>query len=339
MLSNPGRGLVLLGLVVALLTVLVGCGSRPAALVNGQKITENDLNKRLRLTAGKTALAQMIETKIIRDAFAKAGLTISEEEVKQALTERFGTMQAFQQAAAQQGVNPDQFVEDTVKPNLMLEKLATKDLKYTEADVKEFYEKNKGHYNVAEKVTVRQIAVPDKATAAKVMAALQGGADFKAVVRQYATDPGARENEGLVPDIDPATVRPELKKVLDSLKEGQYAPPLQVGTDWLIVKLEKRQPAETRTYDQVQSEVKRDYLRSKLDQQTIAALQDKLHQEAHVQIVSPEFQSLNDQFQSAKLPQFGKSGGPAGQPGQPANPATLPAAPSAPPPAAPPGGE
>ena len=315
MLSKSGRGLVLLGLVVALLTVLVGCGSRPAAIINGQKITENDLNKRLRQVDGKQVLTQLIETRIVKDAFTKAGLTITDEDVNQAITERFGTKETFQQQAAQAGINTEQYIEDSIKPQIMMEKLATAGIHITDADVQEFYEKNKDAYNVAEKVTLRVILAPDKATADKVITALKGGAAFATLVTQYSIDPKTRESGGLLPNFD-LKQAPELATAVGGLKEGGYSQPIAVQDKLLIVKLEKRTAAETRTYDQVKTEVKRDFLRSKLDSSDIATLRDKMNREAKVQIVAPEFQSLNEEFQSTKMPAFGNKPGAAGQPGK-----------------------
>jgi foldase protein PrsA len=315
MLSKSGRGLVLAGLVVALLTVLVGCGSRPAAIVNGQKITENDLNKRLRATDGKQVLSQLIETRIVHDAFVKAGLTVTDEDVNEAITERFGSKEAFQQQAAQAGINTDQYIEDSIKPQIMMEKLATAGIKYTDADLQEFYQKNKDEYNVPERVTLRIILAPDKTTADKVMTALKGGANFASLVTQYSIDPKTRETGGLIPNLD-LKQAPELASPVNALKEGAYSQPIAVQDKWLIVKLEKRQAAETRTYDQVKTDVKRDFLRSKLDSSDVSTLRDKLHRDARVQVVAPEFQSLNEEFQSAKMPAFGGKSA-AGQPGKP----------------------
>ena len=342
MLSKPGRGLVLFGLVVALLPVLMGCGSRPAAVVNGTKITEAELNKRLRESTGKQVLANLIETQIIRDAFIKVGLQITKEDTDQAIAESFGSMDAFRQRAAQAGINPEEFIKEALEPRIMLEKLATRDVTVTDVELQGFYTKNKVRYDVAEKITIRQCVVPDKATADKVVDALKKGGDFAAVVKQYSTDPGTRETGGLVPDIDASGIRPPLSDIVKQLKEGAYSEPLQVGTEWLVVKLEKRQGAEKRTFDQVKTEVQRDYLRDKLTPEVITALRTKLRTEAKVNVVAPEFQSLNEEFRPTQTPEFGggapPGGAPPAAPGQPgaAAPAAPPnAAPGAAPPAAP----
>jgi len=328
MLSKSGRGLVLCGLVVALLPVLMGCGSRPAAIVNGTKITEAELNKRLRDANGKQVLGNLIETQIIRDAFTEANLQVTKEDTDQAIAESFGSMDAFRQKAAQAGINPEDFIKEALEPRIMLEKLATHSLTVTDAELQDFYKKNKDKYDVSEKVTIRQCVVPDKATADKVTAALKGGADFPAVVKQYSTDPGTRETGGLISDIDISGVRPPLTDVLKDLKEDAYAEPLQLGGEYLIVKLEKRQSAEKRTFEQVKTQVQRDNLRAKLTPEAIMTLRNKLRGEAKINVVAPEFQSLNEEFRPTQIPEFG-GGAPGGTPG------SAPPAPVTPPPSSP----
>lgn len=337
MLSNPGRGLVLFGLVVALLPVLAGCGSRPAAVVNGTKITEAELNKRLRESTGQQVLANLIETQIIRDAFTKAGLQITKEDTDQAIAESFGSMEAFRQRAAQAGINPEEFIKEALEPRIMLEKLATRDVSATDAELQEFYKKNQARYDVAERITIRQCVIPDKATADKVIAALKQGGDFATVVKQYSTDPGTRETGGLVSDINVSDVPPPLSDIVKNLKEGTYSDPIQMGNEWLVVKLEKRQAAEKRTFEQVKTQVQRDFLRSKLTPENIAALRDRLRSEARVNVVAPEFQSLNEEFRPTQTPDFDAGGMGGTAPAPPAAPGTTApgAAPSAPAPSGP----
>jgi foldase protein PrsA len=272
------------------------------AVVNGRQITEADWYAHLRKATGRPVLAQMIETQIIRDAFAKAGLTITEEDVQQDLTKNFGSVAAFRRAAAQVGISGDDYIEDSVKPRIMLERLATKDVPYTEADLQGYYEENQDRYNVAASVTLRQIVVPDQDTAATVATGLEDGTDFTWLVRRYSTDPGTRENGGLVANLPLGEVRPELAQALADLKEGDCSAPFQVGNDWMIVKLEKRQAAETRDYEQARADVLRDYLRSKLDQAALQAMRNRLHAWAKVEILAPDMQSLAEQFQEAPPP-------------------------------------
>lgn len=322
-----GRGLALAGLVVALISVLAGCGSRPAAIVNGVKITEAELNQRLRQEAGAKVLAAMIDAEIIKDAFEKANLQITEEDINQAIIEAFGSLDNFQRQTAQARVNAQEIIERGLKPRIMLEKLATKDLKYTDADLQQFYAKNKERYDIPEKVSVRRILVPDKAGADKVMAALKSGADFAAVVRQYSTDIATRETGGLLPaEIPVKEIPPEVRQVLDGLKEGQYSQPVPVGQEYMILKLEKRTPGQKQTFEQVKSAVARDFLRSKLTQQAILELRNRLRQQARVNVVAPEFQALNEEFRPTEVPEFGAGTTAAPQTSPPAQ--TSPTAPA-----------
>lgn len=322
----------LMAAALAIIT-LTGCGSRPAAFVNGTKITEGDFTKRLREEAGAPILAGMIDEILIRDAFQAAGLTLTPEEVNQTLQDNFGSPEQFEQWAAQNEMDPDNYRERVVEPKMMLDKLATKDVVVTDEDLKAFYQEHQQRYDVPDRVSLRQILVPQKADADKVMAALKGGADFATVVRQYSMDAQTRETGGLVPDIPVQTLPQPLDEVLANLKEGEYSQPLDVGRAWLIIKLEKRTAGEKRTLAQVESQVRDDYLQSKRSQQAVLDLRKQLRQEAKVQIIAEELQSLQELYRNMEVPAVAPAPTPGAE--QPSPEAAPPAEPTAPEPKSP----
>ena len=159
-----GRLLAALAIAGAML-LLAGCGSRPAAVVNGTKITETELNQRLRLQYGAQTLGLMVDTQIIRDAFTKAGLQLPQEEITKAIEAKFGSMEQFTKLAAQNNLKPEDFIQQVLAPQLMLQKLATKDIQVTPQEMTDFYKRNQARYDVPEAITFRQIVMSQKADA------------------------------------------------------------------------------------------------------------------------------------------------------------------------------
>ncbi len=299
---------LLLGLAAGLLVLGAGCGSRPAAIVNGTKITEADLTQQLRRAYGPQTLSTLIDQQIIQDAFKAAELTLTQEDINAAIEGQFGNYQQFQQMATQQGIDPEDYIERVVKPPLMLEKLATKDVEVNDQVLKEFYTQNKSRYDQPEMINVSVVATSTKADAEKALAALKGGADFPTVVRQYSIDPRSRESGGQMPPMPVNQAPEEIVAAVKGLKDGEHSGAKQMQSLWMIVKLDKRTPAQKFTFDQVKSKVEKDYRGSKLTQETMVALRDKLRREARVAVVDAEFQMLNEEYRSAEVPEFGAEG-------------------------------
>jgi parvulin-like peptidyl-prolyl isomerase len=311
-----------------------GCGSRPAAIVNSTKISEADLNKRLREEAGAKVLTNMIEAQIIRDAFAAAKLTMTDQDVSEYVTDTFGTMDRFQQQTQAQGIDATEYTELVIKPTIMLMKLATKDLVVNDEVLKKFYAANKTRFDQPEMVTFRLITCPTKEAADKAMEALKGGADFAKVVTQYSIQPDTRATGGLAPPAPLAALPPEFKVALSGLKEGQMSDVRSLGQSlgWGILKLEKRTPAQNFTYDQVKTKVEKAYRSSQITSARMQALQQQLRREAKVTVVASDLQALNEEFRTQEVPEFGgeATGTTGAAPAAPATGAATSAAPAAP---------
>ena len=96
----------------------------------------------------------------------------------------------------------------------------------------------------ASKVNFQVIVVGTATKAHEVLARLEKGEDFATVAKQVSIDPSAG-NGGYFNDVDPATLRPELRQALASLNPGEVSGPIQVPTGFVIVKTlaEERQPS------------------------------------------------------------------------------------------------
>lgn len=90
--------------------------------------------------------------------------------------------------------------------------------------------------NSSGRINLQVIVVDSEAKAQQVLARLQRGEDFAAVAREVSIDPHASEG-GFLGDVDPATLRPELREALRTLKPGQISAVAKVSTGFVILKL------------------------------------------------------------------------------------------------------
>ncbi len=88
----------------------------------------------------------------------------------------------------------------------------------------------------AKEIGVSIIVVDSESAARELMVQLNGGADFATVAKQKSTDPTASDG-GYMGQLDPSTLRNELREVLAGMKAGQIAGPVKMGESFAIVKV------------------------------------------------------------------------------------------------------
>jgi foldase protein PrsA len=311
-LATTGRGVnvCLCGAVLFGLTLwLAGCGQQPIAIVNGQKITRQEFLDRLKQAAGQQVLTDLIYRRLVEDAFARAGLQVSEQEVEQRLEEirrEFPSPEAFEQMLAARGYTLDDVKRDLTF-ELKLEKLRTRNVKYSEADLRKYFEERRRYYDRPLRVTISQIVVSTKQEADKIAAELKKpGANFAALARLYSTDAMFRAYGGRLPEMPlDRLMPPEAQKVVRRLQVGQISEPFAVLGNWYIIKLEDLKPPEKATFEKVRAQVERDYRLSSA--QPVESLLRELANQAAVQVLDPQLASVQQQFMPrGRLPSFGE---------------------------------
>lgn len=136
--------LKVISLIVVLAVIGFGC-SKTIATVNGEKITQAELNERLMQQAGQQALDQMITEKLILQEARKKNIKIETKEIDQQVEEikkQFPDEATFQQNLAENNVTLD-YLKDQVKLELIVKKLLEKELKVTDKEIEDYYKQNK----------------------------------------------------------------------------------------------------------------------------------------------------------------------------------------------------
>ena len=88
----------------------------------------------------------------------------------------------------------------------------------------------------AVKVNVQVIVVDTESKAQEVLERLKRGEQFSSVAEEMSIDPNASTG-GYVGEVDPASLRPELRGAVESLKLGEVSGVLKVPTGFVILKL------------------------------------------------------------------------------------------------------
>jgi len=264
------KGFVLLFAVVFALVLFQGCkGKGPAdsskvlAVVNGEKITESDLQAEIE---GKP------------DNFKKM---IENPEGKRMFVNRLVERKLLMQEAEKEGIADSPEVQkrlEAYKERLVMEQLrkkvsaAPKEL--TDQDLEAYYNQNKSQYSNPEMARLRKIVVADKAAADKVLRELkQPGARFEDMARRYSEDPTSKNRGGdigFVTKDGPASrtgkglsialgnaLPPEVSARVFALKKDEVSPAFNIEGKFVIFQMVEHRPAQDKTFEQVKEQIKR----------------------------------------------------------------------------------
>jgi peptidyl-prolyl cis-trans isomerase C len=107
-----------------------------------------------------------------------------------------------------------------------------------------------------EEVHARHILVATEDQAKKLIADLNGGADFATLAKANSTDPGAA-NGGDLGWFKSGDMLPEFSAAAFALKPGEIAQkPVQTRYGWHVIKLEERRTAAAPTYEAAHDELR-----------------------------------------------------------------------------------
>ncbi|HYG57195.1 MAG TPA: SurA N-terminal domain-containing protein, partial [Symbiobacteriaceae bacterium] len=191
-MSNGNKGT---GVVVAVLVSLVVGGfggymlgnvngqkaaqmeQQAVATVNGEKITKDDLYKRMVTEAGSQIVQQLIQEKLVDQEAAKANIEVAPAEIDAEIAkirEQVGGEQQLQAALAQNNLTMDQ-LRDIQVMRLKLEKILMPQIPMDDAALKAYFDENRAQFDKRE-VSARHILVATEAEAKAVREELDKGA-------------------------------------------------------------------------------------------------------------------------------------------------------------------
>lgn len=173
-------------LVLAFTIFVAGCGSKTVAKVNGEKISQTDLDKRMKKVKlayegqgvkfdgqqGQMMLKaieqqqveEMINQKLLLQAAEQEGVVATKDVINKRFDEikkNFDTEQKFNDAMKMYGYTEEE-LREMLKYDISYAALydkVTKDIKVTDDEIKKYYDQNKDKYKDPEKVQVRHILV------------------------------------------------------------------------------------------------------------------------------------------------------------------------------------
>ncbi len=153
---------IVVGILVLLFIGLLAAnkGLIVAAVVNGKPIYTWQLNSAMRNRFGQQTLEGMIGEQLIADQARSSGITVTQQDVEAKQQEVLGSLGAdvkLDDLLKFQGLTKADFINQ-LKLQLLVEKLLTKDLVITEADVQQYIATNAATLVATEPAKLKQEA-------------------------------------------------------------------------------------------------------------------------------------------------------------------------------------
>ncbi len=277
--EGPGKGVVL-------------------AEVNGATITDNDFYKEQ--AALPPYLKPMTET----------------PEGKKEMIDTMVVRELIMQQAQKEGIDKSPEVAarlEDLKKRVIVEAFLKKKVeeigKVTDAEMQDYYNKNKDKFQTGAQIKASHILVKSEDQAKDIEKQLKAGANFEELAKKYSID-GAAQKGGDLGWFGKGSMIPDFEKVAFGLKEGQTSGIVKTQFGYHIIKVTGQRPAGPRSLEEVKEQIKAALLPEK-QQETFKKLKDDLKKEAKISV-------KEDALKGLKGSEGGKEGAQpaAGQPAQ-----------------------
>ncbi|MCF6149972.1 MAG: hypothetical protein E3K37_15065 [Candidatus Kuenenia sp.] len=237
------------------------------AIVNGQKITSDELYELLLNTYGNEALDVLIRRTLINQEARKHGISLTNKEVENKLNtlvqrEVSTLMQTYKieneadldRELGKMGANLEEFKDKISKKlrkqaeiELRAEKVVMKSISVSEEDLQEAYDSIYG-----EKIEAQQIVLKTKREAEEVLEKLRLGADFAKIAKTQSIDRASAARDGKMLPFSPED---DLGKSVAHLKPGELSGIINTDYGYHIIKIIDRKAESKKNFNSVKKEL------------------------------------------------------------------------------------
>jgi parvulin-like peptidyl-prolyl isomerase len=260
-------------LLIAFISVSVGCAKKPAAVVNGDEISEGvvqwNLDQRMTQHRASGAVVaesllrnkvidKLISEKLMYQGAAEKGLAVDDHELNVELhriTESMG-QDAFDRSLREASLSKEAF-STMVKEKLMADKFAASIIKaddVSDEDVREYFQDSPTPFLMPEQVNVRFIQTRTKEQAEEIIDEIKKGKSFDKLA-----DDLMKLEEATVSAYSwakPSFFSPDIAEALTEIKVGKHGGPFKSGDGYFIFRVKERQHERAKTLEEASGEIK-----------------------------------------------------------------------------------
>ena len=226
-------------------------------------------------TLRREVMLFLIQAEWVEQEAAEQGVEVSDEAVKKSFEDQkkqaFPTDKAYNEFIKTSGMSEEDILF-RVKLNELQQKLTQKvtedATKVTDADIEEYYEKNKRRFAQPERRDLRVVLTKTEARAQEARSALEDGQGWKQVVNEFSIDEASKAQAGLLPAVAKGQQDKALDDAVFQAKRGELDGPVKTQFGWYVFEVTKIAPAEQQSLDQSKDTI-RNLLRSERQQKAL----------------------------------------------------------------------
>jgi len=264
------------------------------AYVEGKPVYMEAANDLLFRSYGTQVAEQLIANELVRQAAEKENITITQEDIQEELDKSLAGLFRSTSQPADRAKLLDTFLQRrnisrkqwdlTMRRNAILRKLVKDQVSVSDEEIHDVY---LGQYGKKAQVSMIQVASLPEAQEIIEKANLEG-ADFAKLAQKYSKHGSARMG-GALPPLGQAdkTAPPAILQAAMALKEVEdISDPIQVATDFYILKLNNIiEPSDVKL-DDVTAEIKARLLEQKIRAEQMQYLRNSF-ESAEIKLVHP----------------------------------------------------
>ena len=275
---------------------------KPIATVNEDAITPDEFAHISEIAAGRQALPQIINDKLVLQFAKKKGLLPDQVTLDSKFDKAKRSPDFFKNLRMANQTEEDYKL--ALKIQLCNQAIIYQGVKASPEEAQKYYRENtdptnpRARFFHPENVVVSVVVTKDEADIQKADAELKKGTNFQQVVAKYSKDV-SRARGGVLQPIRKGSIKSPgyevLNKVLFDMQPGNQTPPTKVAGFWWIIRCLQHNPEKTDTFDSVQEDCNTAVLLMKGVQKNGEALkkeEEEFVKKAKIEILNPQYQDL-----------------------------------------------
>jgi peptidyl-prolyl cis-trans isomerase SurA len=229
-----------------------------------------------RETARNNLVNELISELLIKDRADRLGLTVTNEEIKEAITRlkqqyNITTDEQFESSLQQSGLTRPE-MEARLRDTLITNKVFARELRnrneLSDPELRDRYNREKEQYRLPERARLREIVVLKPEEPSKLAEATQRASEIAEAARKPGSDfanmamtmseSATRDKAGDLGEVAKGDLVADLDKAIFSAPSGSIIGPVETKSAWHIVLVEQRLPSEVPAFESVKDRLRKD---------------------------------------------------------------------------------